>query len=114
MPEMTLREQTIAGSDGVAITVSVSERELFFRYRLPAASEDALNIFAALGTQQEIGAAILPFAPHFEGSTVFLPFKSDLLLSVEARAGQSVCFLRRWELWRWSEREQTEAFEITQ
>src|SRR5450631_113147 len=114
MPETTLREQTIAGSDGVAITVAVSERELFFRYRPPAPSENALNICIALGTQRQIGAAILPFAQHFEGSTVFLPFKSDLLLSVEVRAGQIVCFLHRWERWRWSAREPTQAFEVTQ
>ena len=111
---MTLREQTIAGSDNVSIRVAVSERELFFRYRPPAPSENALSICLALGTRRQIGAAILPFAQHFEGSTVFLPFKSDLLLSVEVRAGQIVCFLRRWERWRWSEREQTQAFAIIQ
>jgi glycosidase len=114
MPEVTLREQTIAGSDSVSITVALSERELFFRYRPPAPSENALNICVALGTQRQIGAAILPFAQHLEGSTVFLPFKSDLLLSGEVRAGQIVCFLRRWERWRWSEREQTQAFEASQ
>lgn len=54
-----------------------------------------------------MGAAVLPFAQHAEGSTVFLPFKSDLLLMGEVRGGQVVCFLRRWERWRWSEREQT-------
>jgi glycosidase len=114
MREMILREQTIAGSDSVSITVAVSEREFFFRYRPPEPSKSALNICVALGMQRQIGAAILPFAQHFEGSTVFLPFKSDLLLSVEVRAGQIVRFLRRWERWRWSEREQTQAFEITQ
>jgi glycosidase len=113
MPEMTLREQAIAGSDNVSITVALSEGELFFRYRPPAPSENALNICVALGTQRQIGAAILPFAQHLEGSTVFLSFKSDLLLSVEVRAGQIVCFLRRWERWRWSEREQTQAFGVT-
>src|SRR5450755_1709161 len=114
MREMILREQTIAGSDTVSITVAVSEREFFFRYRPPEPSKSALNICVALRMQRQIGAAILPFAQHFEGSTVFLPFKSDLLLSVEVRAGQIVRFLRRWERWRWSEREQTQAFEITQ
>ena len=113
MPETTLREQTIAGSDNVSITVAVSDGELFFRYRPPAPSENALNIYLALGTHRQIGAAVLPFSQHFEGSTVFLPFKSDLLLSAEVRAGQIVRFLRRWERWRWSEREQTQAFEVT-
>jgi glycosidase len=113
MPEMTGREQTIAGSDNVSIMVTVTERELFFRYH-PPPSENPLNICIALGTHRQMGGAILPFAQHFEGSTVFLPFKSDLLLSVEIRAEQIVCFLRRWEQCRWSEREQTQKFEATQ
>src|ERR1700694_5372734 len=113
MPEMTLREQTIAGSDNVSITVALSEGELFFHYRPPAPSENTLCVYIALGTQRQIGAAILPFAQHLEGSTVFLSFQSDLLLSVGVRAGQIDCFLRRWERWRWSEREQTQAFGVT-
>jgi glycosidase len=114
MPETTLRKQTIAGSDNVSITVAVSERELLFRYDPPPPGENALAICIALGTHREIGAAILPFSQHAEGSTVFLPFKSDLLLSAEVRATTIVCFLRRWERWRWSEWEQTQAFDVTQ
>src|SRR5205814_670472 len=113
MPETTLREQTIAGSDNVSITVAVSDREFFFRYDPPPPGENALAIYVALGTHREIGAAVLPFSQHGEGSTVFLPFKSDLLLSAEVRATTIVCFLRRWEHWRWSEREQTQAFDVT-
>jgi len=110
MPTTTRREQTIVGSDDVSITVAADERELSFRYRPLGPVANALNIYLALGTQWQIGAAILPFLQSGEGSTVFLPFKSDLLLSAEARAGQIACFLRRWERWRWSEREQTDAF----
>ena len=112
MPERTLREQTIAGSDHVSITVAISERDLIFRYRPPAPSENALNIHVALGTRRQIGAAVLPFARHAEGSTVFLPFKSDLLLSAEIRAGQIVGFIRRWDRWRWSDRERTQIFGV--
>lgn len=61
-----------------------------------------------------MGAAVLPFAQHAEGSTVFLPFKADLLLSAEIRGNQIVASLRRWERWRWSDREQTQAFELTE
>jgi hypothetical protein len=35
MPELNLREQTIAGSNNVSIIVAVGESELSFRYRLP-------------------------------------------------------------------------------
>jgi glycosidase len=108
-----MREQTIAGSDDVAIMVAVSGTEISFRYHPAGPNNNAINIFVALGTHREIGAAILPFAQHLEGSTVFLPFKSDLLLSVEVRAGAIVRFVRKWERWRWSDREQTDDFEVT-
>jgi glycosidase len=113
MPEMIRREQTIAGSDNVSLTIAISDRDLFFRYRPSATGDDSLNICIAFGTHRQIGAAILPFAQHFEGSTVFLPFKCDLLLSAEVRAGKIACFLRKWERWRWSDREQTRDFEVT-
>ena len=103
--------EKLAGSDNVEITVAVSPAELAIGYRPPDLGENSLNLCAALGTHREIGAAVLPFAQHLEGSTVFLPFKCDLLLSVEVRAEQITCLLRRWERCRWSDREQTRAFE---
>lgn len=113
MPETTKREQTIAGSDNVTITVEGSARDLVLRYRLPAPCENPLTIHVALGTRRQIGTAVLPFAQHFEGSTVFLPFQCDLLLSVEIKAGKIVCFLRRWERWQWSDRAETRDFDAT-
>jgi glycosidase len=112
MPEAIEREQTIAGSDNVSITVAGSARGLFLRFSPPAPDENPLLIHVALGTRRQIGAAVLPFSQHLEGSTVFLPFKCNLLLSAEVRAGQIICFLRRWERWRWSDREQTDQFEV--
>lgn len=107
-------EQTIAGSDNVSITVITSSREFLFRYRPAGTIENAINIFLALGTLRQIGAAVLPFAQWAEGSTVFLPFKGDLLLTAEIRNGLIVPIIRRWERWRWSEREQTQAFDVTE
>jgi glycosidase len=109
-----LREEIIAGSDSVVLRLAVSSSALSIGYRPPPAGSDPLNLFVALGTHRQMGAAVLPFAQHAEGSTVFLPFKSDLLLMAEVRNGQAVCFLRRWEQWRWGEREQTSAFALTQ
>jgi len=57
-----------------------------------------------------MGASVLPFARHAEGSTVFVPFRADRLLSTEVRGGQIESFIRRWERWRWSERERTDEF----
>ncbi|MFZ1219647.1 MAG: alpha-amylase family glycosyl hydrolase, partial [Chthoniobacterales bacterium] len=114
MPETTAREQTIAGSDNVSITVAGSERAFVLRYRPPGLLENALNIFLALGTHREIGSAVLPFAQHAEGSTVFLPFKADLLVSAEIGGGSIHALIRRWEHWRWSERESTQALEVSE
>ena len=105
MVDATAREQTIAGSDNVSIAIAATADEIFFAYRPPAPFEHAQNIFLVLGTQGEIGAAVLPFAHAVEGSTVFLPFKADLLFSMEIRDSQIVSFLRRWQGWRWQERQ---------
>lgn len=114
MPQRIAPGEAWTGSDNVSITASATEVELILRYRPAAALGDAQNLFVALRTQQEMGAAVLPFAQHAEGSTVFLPFKADLFLSAEVRDGEIVAFLRRWERWRWSEREQTQVFEVAE
>src|SRR5438270_13789912 len=103
----------MGGSDNVAITLSDSPTELIFVYHLPDRSENKLQLYIALGTHRQVGAAVLPFSQGFEGSTVFLPFKGDLLLSAEVRAGQIGCFIRKWERWQWSERAETRDFEAT-
>ena len=94
--------------------MGVAAGELTVRYRPPGPTENALNIFIALGTHEEIGAAVLPFGQNAEGSTVFLPFKSDLLLAAEIRNGQFASFIRWWERWCWSERETTDSFEVSE
>ncbi len=91
-----------------------SESAFVLRYHPPGPLENAQNIFVALGTHEEIGAAVLPFGQYAEGSTVFLPFKSDLLLTAEIRNGQIASFIRWWERSCWSERETTDAFEVSE
>ena len=113
MPKTSSGEQAIAGSDDVSIAFATSQEELFIRYKC-GPSNNAIHLFIALNTHREIGAAVLPFLQHAEGSTVFLPFKADLLLSAEIRGGQIVSFIRRWERWRWSERERTDALEASE
>ena len=112
MPQTGLRQHTISGSDDVLIAVAATADEIFFSYRPPGPFEHPQNIFLVLGTEREIGAAVLPFAPGAEGSTVFLPFQADLLFSTEIRNGQIFSFLRRWEGRRWKERELTQALDV--
>src|SRR5256714_8301749 len=111
MPE-TPAQHIIAGSDNVSITVTVTEEAVLFRYRPSGGFDRPQDIFLVLGTHREIGAAVLPFAQHAEGSTVFLAFKADLLFRVELRSETNTAVVRRWERWRWSECEQTDATEI--
>ncbi|HYJ05533.1 MAG TPA: alpha-amylase family glycosyl hydrolase [Chthoniobacterales bacterium] len=114
MPGTPFGPHLIAGSDGVSISVELGTAEFLFRYRPAGPVGSALNLFLAIRTQREVGAAVLPFAQHAEGSTAFLPFKADLLLSAGISGAEIVAFICRWERWRWSEREQTEAFEVSE
>src|SRR5437868_4369662 len=108
------RRERITGSDNIAIEVEVAESEISLRYCLPHPREHPLTIFLAFGTHQEIGAAVLPFQQNEEGSTVFLPFKADLFLSAQTTEHGLVAFIRRWHLWRWSERERTDSFQVSE
>ena len=108
MPEATLREQTIAGSDGISITLAVSKRELFFRYRPPEPVGRFTNLHLVLGTHREIGARFS--SQHTKGQPSSCRSNAICSCRLDARAGQLFRFLRKWERWRWSEREQTKAF----
>lgn len=95
----------INGSDNVSITVAISGSDLLVGYRPAGRCESEQTIFIAVRSRREIGAAVLPFGRHQEGSTVFLPFKADLLFSAEIGDPEIRPFLRRWERWNWTERE---------
>jgi len=113
MPGTNSPSPVIIGSDNVSVAILGTNGELVFEYRTPTSLNSDQNFFLALRTQREIGTAVLPFARHAEGSTVFLPFNADLLISAETRGGEIRSFLRKWENWRWSERQVTQAFEVT-
>jgi len=111
MPTGLILERSISGSDHVSIKIEITETEILLRYLVPGGFGGAQNIFLALRTHRDIGAAVLPFAQNAEGSTVFLPFKADLLLSIEARTDEMISLVRKWENWRWADRERTDAIE---
>src|SRR5213078_492800 len=102
MPTGLILERSISGSDQVSIKIEVTETEILLRYLVRGGFGGAQNIFLAVRTHRDIGAAVLPFAQNAEGSTVFLPFKADLLLSVELKTDQIRSFERRWERWQWT------------
>jgi len=98
-----LHKQTISGSNGATITISVSDVDLVVEYRAPDVVAARCAVFIALGTHREIGSAIVPFQREAEGSTVFLPFKADLLVWTKSQSGQIVRNERKWQRWRWSD-----------
>jgi glycosidase len=98
-----LRKQVLHGADDAVIELSLTETALTITYRAPNLREGQ-SVYLTLGTHREIGSAVLPFDRNNEGSTVFLPFKSDLLLVAVVKDGKVDCYQRKWEDWRWSER----------
>jgi glycosidase len=95
----------INGSDNVSITVATSDSDLLIAYRPAGPCLSPQSIFIAIGSHREIGAAILPFGRHHEGSTVFLPFNANLLICIEIGGASPISWVRRWSGWHWRERE---------
>jgi glycosidase len=95
----TLHTQTVPGSDGAKITLSVSQTDVVIAYRAPDFTADKNTVYIALGTHRQIGSAVVPFQRNHEGSTVFLPFKADWLVY----AGRGSCLERKWEKWKWND-----------
>jgi glycosidase len=98
-----LDNQTISGSSGATIAISLSDVDLAIEYRAPDFITGRCGLFVALGTCREIGSAIVPFQRGVEGSTVFLPFKADLLVWTTSQTESRLCNERKWESWKWSD-----------
>ena len=81
----------------------MSDVDLVVEYRAPDVVAARCAVFIALGTHREIGSAIVPFQRGAEGSTVFLPFKADLLVWTKSQSEQRLCNERKWQRWRWSD-----------
>jgi len=100
--EKSVSKQIISGADGASITISLTKADLQIVYRAPGV-DASTAVFVALGTHRDIGSAVLPFQREQEGSTVFLPFKADLLLSAKLGAEPASCLERTWTRWKWSD-----------
>jgi glycosidase len=97
-----LPKQIISGADGASITISFTKADLQIEYSAPAANANT-TVFVALGTHREIGSAVVPFQREQEGSTIFLSFKADLLVSAKLGAKSTVCLERKWARWKWND-----------
>jgi glycosidase len=103
-----LRKKIIHCADDAAVELSIDDNELTICYR--AANLSGHNVYLTLNTHRQIGAAVLPFDCHHEGSTIFLPFQADLFLFAACDRARTECYERRWENWKWSDRALTGAY----
>jgi glycosidase len=107
-----LPKQIIACADGASLTLSLTKDDLQVQYRAPALDANSA-VYFALGRHREIGSAVVPFQRAQEGSTVFLPFKADLLLSARFGAEDPRCLERRWTSWKWTDGAPTSGNKVT-
>lgn len=98
-----MAQPTFIAADNVTISVATSDTRVTISDAGPWPSANALTVFLALRTGREIGAAVLPFEQNTNGSTVFLPFKADLLLGVRVQGDSATATVRRWDSWKWSD-----------
>jgi glycosidase len=98
-----LHTQTISGSNSATIAISLSDVDLAIEYRAPNFIPGRCAVFVALATHRETGSAIVPFQRGVEGSTVFLPFKADLLVWSTSQTESRFCNERKWERWKWND-----------
>jgi glycosidase len=97
-----LAKQILSGADGAAIRISLTPANLQIEYTAPTANSTTA-VFVALGTHRDIGSAVIPFRCGHEGSTVFLPFKADLLLCAKFGVQPVSCIERKWANWKWND-----------
>ncbi|MEK0448580.1 MAG: hypothetical protein RL088_848 [Verrucomicrobiota bacterium] len=89
-------------------TVSITSRtdSLQVEFRAPDIEADGRTLFVALDTDPLSGCALIPYAVNSEGSTIFLPFRADVLLAVRCEPGGKIrAWARRWSRMKWSEPE---------
>jgi glycosidase len=98
-----LHKQIIHGADDALTQLSLTETALIIAYQAPNLCPGN-SVYLALGTHREIGSSVIPFDRNNEGSTIFLPFKSDLLVVAMIQDAKVECYQRKWEHWKWSER----------
>jgi glycosidase len=93
------------GEEGVAHTVKRSEREVEITFSGQALTREKQAFYAAIGTSPTGGSILVPFEKGVEGSTVFLPFKADLLVAAVAEGSGFTTTVRRWNRTQWGPRE---------
>ncbi len=93
--------QTLKGADNASIGFSLSDVEVTISYKSSRRVTQSDRLYLAVRSHREMGSSVLPFQREQEGSTVFLPFKADRLISVHFSALHPV-YEQKWENWKWN------------
>lgn len=107
-----LHKQTVKGGDNASIDLSLSDETITISYQAPGVSTDHHRVFFAFGSHQQTGSAVLPFQREREGSTVFLPFQADRLISAKGSHSTTVQE-QTWDNWKWNPARDTAVIKLT-
>lgn len=107
-----LPNQNITGGDNASIALSLSDEAITISYQAVGISADHQRVFLAFGSHQQTGSAVLPFQREREGSTIFLPFQADRLISAKGSHSTTVQE-QTWENWKWNPARDTTAIKLT-
>ena len=107
-----LHKQTVKGGDNASIDLSLSDETITISYQAPGISTDHHRVFFAFGSHQQTGSAVLPFQREREGSTVFLPFQADRLISAKGSHSTTVQE-QTWDNWKWNPARDTAVIKLT-
>lgn len=105
-------KQSLKGGDSASINLSLSDVEVTISYRLSGALAEHTRVYLAIGSHQQIGSAVLPFQRESTGSTVFLPFKADRLISAKASPSSAVQE-QKWENWKWNPSQEAKNIKVS-
>ncbi len=86
------------------VSISAAEKSLRVAFESPGIDQPGRTLFVALDTDPLSGCAVVPYAVNAEGSTVFLPFRADVLFAVRCEAdGRTHAWMRQWTRLKWSD-----------
>ncbi len=94
----------VPGADSVRYVIERNSSGMEIRVLGAGVDGPDQVVFVALGTKEGAGSFIVPPVQGEEGSTVWLPFAADVLLSARVSGERKGSFVRRWEQTRWGPR----------
>ncbi len=86
------------------VSITLHPDSLHIAFHSPQIADDGHTLFIALDTDALDGCAVIPYAVNAEGSTVFLPFRANVMFAIRCESdGKTRAWTRRWLRMKWSE-----------